>query len=99
VQRTGRRNPGPNRAGPDDVCNHRLREKSERPEEARTPAQIDLLRVQVRKAAKFYAALLLFYLAVGALMKIVDMAAAMTAFGVRFHRWYRASEQTAHQPA
>jgi putative membrane protein len=30
----------------------------------------------------------------GALMKIVGMAVAMTAFGVSFYRWYQASQNT-----
>ena len=32
----------------------------------------------------------------GALMKIVGMAVAMTAFGVSFYRWYQASNKTVH---
>ena len=35
----------------------------------------------------------------GALMKIVGMAVAMTAFGVCFYRWYQASNEAAQQAA
>ncbi len=35
----------------------------------------------------------------GALMKIVGMAVALTAFGVSFYRWYQASNRGVRQPA
>jgi putative membrane protein len=34
----------------------------------------------------------------GALMKIVGMSVALTAFAMSFYRWYRSSHETEHQP-